>query len=135
MNKSVINAKDKPDLSIIVSMYNEEDSLGLFFKTINKTLNKLKKYTYEMNKLFDSGVKVATSLRDIKNYNDSWISAGQGMSFYREHLLIHHSRSRLNIGTYISGTGFFVSKEIIDKFGGWKFNTMIEDIEFSIDKL
>lgn len=48
MNKSVAVKNDKPDLSVIVSMYNEEDSLSLFFKTINKTLSKLKKYTYEI---------------------------------------------------------------------------------------
>ena len=62
MNKSVINAKDKPDLSIIVSMYNEEDSLGLFFKTINKTLNKLKKYTYEIICIDDGSIDKTFSL-------------------------------------------------------------------------
>lgn len=92
-----------------------------------------KNYTKEMNKLYDAGVLVATSLRDSKNYNASWLAAGQSMSFYREHLLIHHSRSRLNIGTYINGTGFYVDRSIIDKFNGWPFNTMIEDIEFSIN--
>lgn len=62
MNKSVINAKDKPDLSIIVSMYNEEDSLGLFFKTINKTLNRLKKYTYEIICIDDGSIDKTFSL-------------------------------------------------------------------------
>jgi cellulose synthase/poly-beta-1,6-N-acetylglucosamine synthase-like glycosyltransferase len=32
----------------------------------------------------------------------------------------------------ISGTGFFVSKKILDKFNGWKFYLLTEDIEFSI---
>lgn len=89
-------------------------------------------FTKEMNKLYDANVKVATSFRDSKNYNSSWLAAGQSMSFYREHLLIHHSRSRLNIGTYVSGTGFFVDRNIIKEFGGWNFHTLIEDIEFSI---
>lgn len=90
-------------------------------------------YTYEMNKLFDAGVRVATSFREAKNFGASWASAGQALSFYRESLLIHHSRGRLHMGTYISGTGFFVDRKLIEENGGWKFYTMIEDIEFSLD--
>lgn len=92
-----------------------------------------KNYTYEMNKLFDSGVKVGTSFRDSKNFSKNWLTAGQGMSFYRECLLLHHSRTLLGLGTCISGTGFFVKKEIIQQYGGWKFNSMVEDIEFSLN--
>ena len=36
------------DLSLIVPMYNEEESLDIFFKTINSTLEKLKNYSYEI---------------------------------------------------------------------------------------
>ena len=32
----------------------------------------------------------------------------------------------------ISGTGFFVSRTLLDKFNGWKFYLLTEDIEFSI---
>lgn len=90
-------------------------------------------FTSEMNKLFDAGVKVATSFRDSKNFGQNWITAGQGYSFYRECLLLHHSRSLLGLGTFISGTGFFVHRDIIKHYGGWKFNTMVEDIEFSLN--
>ena len=73
MNKSVINAKDKPDLSIIVSMYNEEDSLGLFFKTINKTLNKLKKYTYEIICIDDASSDDSCQILEMYASKDSRI--------------------------------------------------------------
>ena len=39
---------NKPDLSVIVSMYNEEDSLDSFFKVISACLEKLKGYSYEI---------------------------------------------------------------------------------------
>ena len=39
MNKVITAAAGHPDISIIVSVYNEEESLGLFFETIRKTMN------------------------------------------------------------------------------------------------
>ncbi len=91
-----------------------------------------KNYTKEMNKVFDEGYKVSTSFRDTKNF-DNWISAGASMAFLRECLLIHQSRSILGIGTYISGTGFYVSADILRAKGGWGYHTMTEDIEFSLE--
>ncbi len=48
MNKIIAKKKECPDISIIVSMYNEEESLSLFFKTIFQTMTRLKRYTYEI---------------------------------------------------------------------------------------
>ena len=90
-------------------------------------------YTAEMNKLFDKGYSVATSYRASKNVAANWISAGSSYMFYRESALVHHSRSVLGLGTYVSGTGFYVSMELIEKLGGWPYHTMTEDIEFSVD--
>ena len=92
-----------------------------------------KNYIEEMNKAFDVGIKVCTSFRNSKNYNVNWVSNGAAMSFYRECLLVHHSRSLFHLGTYVSGTGFYISKDIIKKSSGWRYHTLVEDIEFSID--
>ena len=89
-----------------------------------------KNYTTEMNKVFDAGYKVSTSFRDTKNF-ENWISAGASMAFYRECLLIHQSRSIFDIGTFVSGTGFFISADLL-KETGWVCHTMTEDIEFSL---
>lgn len=48
MGKNVNEKFSKPDISIIVSMYNEEESLAAFFKTIRKNLEALREYTYEI---------------------------------------------------------------------------------------
>lgn len=90
-------------------------------------------YTAEMNKLFDKGIPVAASYRASKNAGANWIAAGSSYMFYRENALIHHSRSVLGLGTYVSGTGFYVSMELIRELGGWPYHTMTEDIEFSVD--
>ena len=48
MSKDIKITEKNPDLSIIVSMYNEEDSLDVFFDKINETLRSLSNYTYEI---------------------------------------------------------------------------------------
>lgn len=90
-----------------------------------------KNYTNEMNKTYDAGFEVATSLRDTKNWSSSMTAACSGIMFLRESLVIHHSRSKLHLSTYVSGTGFYVSRKILNMFDGWPFHRLIEDIEFS----
>ena len=90
-------------------------------------------YTEEMNKLFDAGYKAATSFRASKNVGQSWVAAGSSYMFYRECALVHHSRARLDFGTYVSGTGFYISMDLLADMGGWNYHTMTEDIEFSLD--
>lgn len=92
-----------------------------------------KTYIKEMNKAYDSGVKICTSFRDTKNFDDSWVSANSAMMFYRECSLVHHTRTLFNVGTYVSGTGYFIDTQIIKDNGGWIHHLMIEDIELSID--
>lgn len=48
MTKAVKPASDKPDLSVIVSMYNEEESLKAFFDNIRQTMDKISQYSYEI---------------------------------------------------------------------------------------
>ena len=93
-----------------------------------------KNFTKEMNKAFDAGYKIATSFRNSKNYGSSWVASGAGMTFFRECRIMHRMRSRFNMTTYVSGTGFMVSKDIILENGGWVNHLLIEDVEFSIDE-
>ena len=78
-------------------------------------------YITEMNKTFSDGYEVFTSYRNSKNYGDNWISAGYGLWYIRESKFLHYARMLLHSSCAISGTGFFVSKKILDKFNGWKF--------------
>jgi len=57
---------DKPDLSVIVSMYNEEDSLNSFFKAISQCLSELKGYSYEIVCIDDGSIDKTYSL--LKDY-------------------------------------------------------------------
>lgn len=88
-------------------------------------------FTKEMNKAYDAGKKVITGYRAPKNFNDSWLSAGSSYMYLRESRHIHHTRSRLNIGTYVSGTGYLICRSYIEEFNGWPFRTLVEDVEVS----
>ena len=89
-------------------------------------------YVSEMNKTFSNGYEVFTSYRNSKNYGDNWISAGYGLWYIRESKFLHYARMLLRSSCAISGTGFLVSRAILDKFNGWKFYLLTEDIEFSV---
>ena len=89
-------------------------------------------YISEMNKTRSDGFEAFTSYRNSKNYGDNWISAGYGLWYIRESKFLHYARMLLRSSCAISGTGFFVSRTLLDKFNGWKFYLLTEDIEFSI---
>ncbi len=94
-----------------------------------------KRYIREMNKSFSAGSKILTSYRNSKNFGDNWISAGYALWFLRESEYLNHARMLLGNACAVSGTGFLVSAEVIEKNGGWKHFLLTEDIEFSIDQL
>ena len=88
-------------------------------------------YFREMNATFDNGAKASTSYRNSKNFDSNWISAGYGTWFLREAKFLNQARLTLNTSCAVSGTGFFISADILRAAGGWKWHLLTEDIEFS----
>lgn len=91
-----------------------------------------KSFLAEMNRAYDSGSRICTGFRSTKNF-DNFNSAGQTISFFREMSIIHKGRNIFKLGTFISGTGFFISKDLIQQMGGFPYHLMTEDIELSAD--
>lgn len=116
-------------LKIIKSKYNKYE--GYFVFDADNLLDE--NYIAEMNKVFDNKYKIVTSYRNSKNYDTNWISAGYSLWFLREARFLNNSRMILKTGCAISGTGFLVHDDIIEKNNGWKHHLLTEDIEFSID--
>ncbi|MRZ30604.1 glycosyltransferase, partial [Paeniclostridium sordellii] len=84
-------------------------------------------YFREMNATFDHGAKASTSYRTSKNYDSNWISAGYAVWFLREAKFLSQARLTLNTSCVVSGTGFFVAADIIERAGGWKWHLLTED--------
>lgn len=89
-------------------------------------------FILEMNNVYTNGYDMLTSYRNSKNYGDNWLSAGYSLWFLREARYANNPRMILNKSCAISGTGFLVSKDIIDDANGWIYHSLTEDIEFSI---
>lgn len=92
-------------------------------------------YFEAMNRTFSQGYDMLTSYRNSKNYGANWITAGYALWFLRESRFLNGARMKLGTSCAISGTGFLVSTKMIRKDGGWKYNLLTEDIEFSTDHI
>ena len=88
-------------------------------------------YTTIMNQAFDAGYLVATSYRNSKNFDSSWISAGNALWFMREAKFLNNARMMVGTSCAISGSGWMVSEKIVRGMHGWDFHTLTEDIQFS----
>lgn len=84
-----------------------------------------------MNKHLCQGEEVVQGYRDIKNPDDSWISAGYAIFYWTMNRFYHLARYNAGLSPLINGTGFMVKMDII-KDEGWKTKTLTEDIEFSL---
>ena len=110
--------------------YNLDNFDGFFIFDADNLLDE--NYISEMNKSFNDGNEIITSYRNSKNYATNWITAGYSLWFLREAKFLNNPRVILNTGCAISGTGFFISTNIIKENRGWPFHLLTEDIEFSI---
>ena len=90
-------------------------------------------YVRAMNQTYCDGYNVTTSYRNSKNYGDNWLSAAYGLWFMREARFLNNSRQLLGTSCAVSGTGFLFSRKLIERFGGWKYFLLTEDIEFTVN--
>ena len=90
-------------------------------------------FVTEINKTFTQGYDCVTSYRNSKNYGDNWLSAGQGMCFMRDLILLNRARMAIGGCCFVAGTGFLFSSKLCKSIGGgWPFHTLTEDGEFTI---
>ena len=89
----------------------------------------------EINRTFAAGARIITSYRNSKNFGSSWVSSASALWYLRESRFLNAVRRRLNSSCMISGTGFVVARDILERDNGWKYHLLTEDIEFSIDSV
>lgn len=94
-----------------------------------------KNFLREMNDGLNRGYKALTSYRNSKNYGTNWITAGYSLWFLREAKYLNNARMQLNTSCAISGTGFCIARELIEKNGGWPFHLLTEDMEFTVNAI
>lgn len=92
-------------------------------------------FVLEMNKTFSHGYRVVTSYRNSKNFGSNWVAAGSSLWFLREARFLNNARMELGTSCAISGTGFLIHADIIERNGGWIHHLLTEDIEFTVDSV
>ena len=94
--------------------------------------NLLKKdYISRMNDTFDSGVKVVTSYRNTKNFDENWVASSYALHWLHSIRFRHRARSVLRLATNIQGTGFLFANELVEN--GWPYVSLTEDRAFTAD--
>jgi len=94
--------------------------------------NLLKKdYISKMNDAFDSGEKIVTSYRNIKNIDENWVTIAFAVHWLRSIRFNHRARSFLRLATNIQGTGYLFSNEVVRN--GWKYTSLTEDRGLTAD--
>lgn len=88
-------------------------------------------FVSEMDKVFSAGYSVVTGYRNSKNFGDNWITMGYSTWFIRESTYLNKPRMILGTNCMVSGTGYLISREIVEKSGGWGCFLLTEDIEFN----
>lgn len=92
----------------------------------------LPNYISEMNRCFNGTDSVLTSIRNTKNFRDSWISSGYAIGWLFQTSLLNVGRSVVKIPCFVNGTGFLIGSNVLRKMGGWNFHTLTEDCEFTV---
>lgn len=90
-----------------------------------------KNYVSKMNDAFDSGLKIITSYRNTKNFDENWIASTYALHWLRSIRTNHRARSVLHLATNIQGTGFLMANEIVKN--GWHYTSLTEDRALTAD--
>ncbi len=91
-----------------------------------------KDYFKNMIETYQNGYDIGVGYRNTINGDKSLVAASSSLTFSIINTLDNERRVKNNLNVIISGTGFYMTKEVIKKTGGYPFNTLTEDYELSI---
>ena len=86
----------------------------------------------EMEKSYQNGYDIATGYRNLKNGNDSIISACSGITFAFLNSSGNETKSKQSRNVTLSGTGLYIEGELIKKWESFPFHSLTEDYELTL---
>lgn len=90
-----------------------------------------KDFISKMLNSWHKGYDVAIGYRNILNPSNI-VSGCSGLMFSLINTLVNKLKVKNNNSIILSGTGFYISEEVIEKLGGFPFNSLTEDYELSL---
>lgn len=85
-----------------------------------------------MNDAFCAGARVAKGLQRASNPASGWLAGAYDLYFEQFNLLYSRPRSVLRLSAKLMGTGFAVSRSLLEEMGGFQTHTLTEDTEFAV---
>ena len=89
-------------------------------------------YLLEMEKSYQQGYDIATGYRNLKNGNDSIISACSGITFAFLNSNGNETKSKQSRNVTLSGTGLYINGELIKRWKSFPFHSLTEDYELTL---
>lgn len=86
-------------------------------------------YLEEMEKTYFMGYDLGIGYRNSKNGNHNVITACSTLTFSMINTIGNNSKNKNHANVVISGTGFYMTKKWVQKWGGYPFHTLTEDYE------
>ncbi len=89
------------------------------------------RFLAEMNNARLAGVRAAQGYRDSKNPYDTAASGCSSIYYWMMNRFHNGGKAGLGVSAMIGGTGFMVTQQLLDKLGGWRTETISEDLELT----
>ena len=118
-------------MELIEDFYKRNNTYDLYFIfDADNTLDEY--YLDEMLQMYNMGYDVVTGYRKSSNINSNVITSSSALIFSLINDLLNENKVARNRSITVSGTGYFISSDIIDNFKSFPFHLMTEDYELSM---
>ena len=88
-------------------------------------------YLMLMNDVYQAGYKVGVGYRSFTNSTKNWVCGCSATLFSFMNQFTSRGRSHFFEKATLTGTGYFLAREIVDNEKGWIWNGMTEDVELT----
>ncbi|MBS7021286.1 MAG: glycosyltransferase [Firmicutes bacterium] len=89
----------------------------------------------QMIPYYQKGYDITLGYRNCKNGNESMIASCSTMTFSMLNTLINQSKINYHGNIILSGTGYFVTQELIQEWNGFPFHSLTEDYEMTLHSI
>ena len=89
------------------------------------------RFLAEMNNARLAGVQAAQGYRDSKNPYDTAVSGCSSIYYWMMDRFHNGGKAGLGVSAMVGGTGFMITQKLLDKLGGWRTETISEDLEIT----
>ena len=83
----------------------------------------------EMNNAYRAGARVAQAFGTARTPMTAWCPGCYSIYYWMMDRLHNGGRAGLGLPAMINGTGFMVAASVLERMGGWRTETISEDLE------